>query len=67
LPEKGNGATQRPEEEHVAPLEGIPAVTLLEGLIRQETFDPKEGSTIAKAHGCRLFTIAHFETIHQRR
>jgi hypothetical protein len=26
-----------PEEEHVAPLEGIPTVTLLEGLIRQET------------------------------
>jgi len=44
LPEKGNGATQRsPEEEHVAPLEGIPTVTLLEGLIRQETFDPKKG------------------------
>jgi hypothetical protein len=25
------------EEEHAAPLEDIPAVTLLEGLIRQET------------------------------
>jgi hypothetical protein len=36
--QKENGATQRPEEEHAAPFEGIPAVTLLEGLIRQEAF-----------------------------
>ena len=43
LEKQRSGATQRlRREEHAAPLEGIPAVTLLGGLIRPESFPSGE-------------------------
>jgi hypothetical protein len=59
---KKSGATQRPRrEEHAAPPVGTPAVTLLEGLIRQETRLTLRRTKRSESAGRCLFKIAHLD------